>query len=93
VQVPGLEIVPAKTSTHYFFQQAVPTDQGGMSLADKFHDSLVQADNEDRDMITAQATIIAMKPDAPMLPLAMDPALIQFRRLVEEALRAEGQRP
>jgi vanillate O-demethylase monooxygenase subunit len=69
----------------------VPTDQGGMSLADKVYDSLVQAFNEDRDMITAQARIIAMKPEVPMLPLAMDSALIQFRRLVDEALRAEGQ--
>ena len=69
----------------------MPTDQGGTSLVDNVFASLVQAFNEDRDMITAQAQAIAMKPDAPMLPLAMDSALIQFRRLVDEALRAEGQ--
>ncbi|MBL0094238.1 MAG: aromatic ring-hydroxylating dioxygenase subunit alpha [Piscinibacter sp.] len=78
-------------STHYFFQQSVPTDQGGMSLADTVYASLEQAFEEDRAMITAQARTIAMKPDAPMLPLAMDSALIQFRRIVDEALRAEGQ--
>jgi len=80
-----------ETSTHYFFEQAVPSDQGGMGLADVVYVSLQQAFNEDRDMITAQAKAIAAKPDAPMLPLAMDAALIQFRRLVDEALRAEGQ--
>ncbi len=78
-------------STHYFFQQAVPGDQGGAGLADTVYASLVQAFNEDRDMITAQAQVIAMQPDAPMLPLAMDAALLQFRRLVDEALRAEAR--
>ena len=78
-------------STHYFFQQSVPTDQGGASLAGNVYASLVQAFEEDRDMITAQARTIAMNPDAPMLPLAMDAALVQFRRIVDEALRAEGQ--
>jgi hypothetical protein len=47
-----------------------------------------QAFEEDRAMITAQARTIAMKPDAPMLPLAMDSALIQFRRIVDEARRS-----
>ncbi len=79
-----------ENSTHYFFMQGVPTAQGGAGLVDNVFASLVQAFNEDRDMITAQARIIAMKPDAPMLPLAMDSALIQFRRIVDEALRAEA---
>lgn len=78
-------------STHYFFQQSVPTDQGGASLAGNVYASLVQAFEEDRAMITAQARTIAMNPGAPMLPLAMDAALVQFRRIVDEALRAEGQ--
>jgi vanillate O-demethylase monooxygenase subunit len=82
-----------ETSTHYFFMQAAPAALGGAGLVDNIHASLVQAFDEDRDMITAQARIIAMKPDVPMLPLAMDSAVVQFRRLVDEALRAEGQRP
>ncbi len=77
-------------STHYFFQQALPGPQRDQSLVDSIYGSLEQAFNEDRDMITAQARIIAMKPEAPMLPLAMDSALMQFRRLVDEALRAEA---
>jgi len=77
-------------STHYFFQQAFPTGQGGEALIETIYNSLVQAFNEDRDMITAQAKTIAMKPDAPMLALGMDAALVRFRRLVEDALKAES---
>jgi vanillate O-demethylase monooxygenase subunit len=43
-------------------------------------------------MITAQARTIATKPDAPMLPLAMDGALLRFRRLVQAELEAERAR-
>ncbi len=81
-----------ENSTHYFFMQGVPGSQGGAELVDNIYASLVQAFNEDRDMITAQARIIAMKPEAPMLPLAMDAALVRFRRLVEEAIQAEAGR-
>ncbi len=79
-----------ENSTHYFFMQGMPVSQGGMALVDNIYASLVQAFDEDRDMITAQARTIATKPDAPMLPLAMDAALVRFRRLVDEALRAEA---
>ena len=47
--------------------------------------------DEDRDMITAQARNLAVKPGMPMIPLAMDAALIRFRRLVDERLAAERQ--
>lgn len=50
---------------------------------------LLTAFEEDRRMITAQARNIAGNPGAPMLPLAMDSALTQFRRIVERALQAE----
>jgi len=33
--------------------------------------------------------MLAMRPEPPMLPLAMDAALIQFRRIIDEALAAE----
>ncbi len=78
-----------ENSTHYFFMQGVPASQGGPALVDNIYNSIVQAFDEDKEMITAQARIIAMKPDAPMLPLVMDAAVVRFRRLVEEALAAE----
>jgi vanillate O-demethylase monooxygenase subunit len=45
--------------------------------------------HEDRDMITAQARNIALDPHTPMVPLAMDSALTQFRRLIAQAVDAE----
>ena len=45
-------------------------------------------------MITAQARNLELGPHIPMLPLAMDAALLQFRRLVAQAVEAEqGLRP
>ena len=52
-------------------------------------DGLLAAFHEDREMITAQARNMALKPGVPMLPLAMDSALMQFRRLVTMTLDAE----
>ncbi len=80
----------SETSTHYFFQQsprsATPTDP---AVIEGIYQSLVGAFNEDRDMITAQHRSIALDPARPMLPLAMDAALTQFRRLVTLAVEAE----
>jgi vanillate O-demethylase monooxygenase subunit len=78
-----------ETTTHYFFQQSHPTGMGDTTLTQTIFDALIGAFNEDRDMITAQARNIALRPGQPMLPLAMDSALLQFRRLVDEALAAE----
>jgi phenylpropionate dioxygenase-like ring-hydroxylating dioxygenase large terminal subunit len=77
------------TTTHYFFQQSHRTGHGDASVTDSIYNSLVGAFEEDRDMITAQHCNIALKPDAPMLPLAMDSALTQFRRLLSQRLDAE----
>jgi len=49
-------------------------------MTESIYASLVQAFNEDRDMISAQHR--NLDPAQPMLPLAMDAALLQFRRLL-----------
>ena len=77
-------------STHYFFQQSCRADQGDEAMTQTIFESLLQAFNEDRDMITAQARNIARDPDAKMMPLAMDSALLQFRRLIEREIAAES---
>jgi vanillate O-demethylase monooxygenase subunit len=77
-----------ETTTHYFFQQSCRADQGDAQVAKIIYEQLLVAFNEDRDMITAQANNI--DPAKPMLPLAMDAALVRFRRLVDDALRAEA---
>ena len=76
-------------TTHYFFQQSCRADQGDAALAQTIYDSLLAAFDEDRDMITAQARNLAVKPGIPMVALAMDAALVRFRRLVDERLAAE----
>ena len=43
-------------------------------------------------MITAQARNMALNPQARMMPLAIDSALLQFRRLVEREIAAESVR-
>ncbi len=89
------------TSTHYFFQQSHKVggaDGSGLkgeaatAVTESIFNSLVGAFNEDRDMIRAQFETIQRNPDAPMLPLAMDSALTQFRRLLATRLQAEQAR-
>lgn len=88
------------TSTHYFFQQSHklgsgagrPDQAAAQAITDSIFNSLVTAFNEDRDMISAQAAAIALNPGAPMLPLAMDSALLQFRRLLQTRKALENDR-
>ncbi len=77
------------TSTHYFFQQSHRADAGDDSVTEGIYESLVRAFNEDRDMITAQHRTMQASPGARMLPLAMDAAVVRFRRMLEEAVAAE----
>ena len=79
-----------ETSTHYFFQQSHPAGQGDSALTDGIFASLIAAFNEDRDMIGAQYRNILRNPEAPMLPLAIDSALVQFRRLLTQRVSAEN---
>jgi vanillate O-demethylase monooxygenase subunit len=78
-----------ETTTHYFFQQSHRAGEGDERIVQSIFDSLLIAFEEDRAMITAQARTIATDPHAPMVPLAMDAALLRYRRLVEDALAAE----
>ncbi|MEO7337026.1 MAG: aromatic ring-hydroxylating dioxygenase subunit alpha [Caldimonas sp.] len=79
-----------ETSTHYFFQQSHRAGEGDERIVQSIYDSLVGAFNEDRDMISAQARNIALNPAARMMPLAIDSALLQFRRLIDREIAAEA---
>lgn len=70
-------------STHYFFQESHRADQGDATMTQAIYDSLLTAFEEDRQMIQAQARNIARDPQAPMLTLGMDAAVVRFRRLLE----------
>ena len=76
-------------STHYFFQQSHRVGEADDGVVASIYASLEQAFAEDRDMISAQYVNLQRCPDAPMLQLAMDSALIQFRRLLAERLQIE----
>ncbi|MDR7152537.1 vanillate O-demethylase monooxygenase subunit [Hydrogenophaga palleronii] len=76
-------------TTHYFFQQSHPANEGDDTVTESIYNSLIGAFNEDRDMITAQHRNILLSSARPMMPLAMDAALIQFRRLLEARVHAE----
>ncbi len=91
----------SETSTHYFFQQShyLRKEGGGgldeaaaAAVTESIFDSLIGAFNEDRDMIRAQHAVIKLDPQAPMLPLAMDSALAQFRRPLLVRREREAQR-
>lgn len=83
-------------STHYFFQQSHRfnaahqlTSEASQVITESIFNSLIAAFNEDRDMISSQYQNILLKQDLTMLPLAMDSALMQFRRLLDTRLAVE----
>jgi hypothetical protein len=78
-----------ETSTHYFFQQSHPGGPGTEEVTDKIFATLVEAFNEDRDMISAQYENLKRAPERPMRPLYMDAALTQFRKLLSDEHAAE----
>ena len=79
-----------ETSTHYFFQQSYRGEARDEAVVDGIHRNVILAFNEDRDMITAQYRNTQRDPERPMAPLWMDSALMQFRRMLEEAVAAEN---
>jgi vanillate O-demethylase monooxygenase subunit len=60
---------------------------GDASTTAGLYDGLFAAFEEDRKMITAQARNVSSV--TPMVALPMDKALVLFRRITEERLRAE----
>jgi vanillate O-demethylase monooxygenase subunit len=78
-----------ETTTHYFFQQSRRVEDGDHGVAEALYRSLLVAFEEDRAMITAQAEAIAADPGQPMMLLAMDAAVVRYRRLVADMVAAE----
>jgi phenylpropionate dioxygenase-like ring-hydroxylating dioxygenase large terminal subunit len=78
-----------ETSTHYFFQQAYHAPAPILGTTATIFQGLLAAFEEDRSIITAQYRNLLLNPAAPMLPMAMDQALVQFRRLVDSELAKE----
>jgi len=81
-----------ETTTHYFFQQSYHASAPDPETTATIFRGLIAAFEEDRHMITAQHRNIELAPGAPMLPLSMDLALVQFRRLIDSELAREQTR-
>ena len=58
-------------------------------MTQSIYDSLMQAFEEDRNMVTAQHKNMQSPPQSPMMPLHFDAALVQFRKMVSEAKDVE----
>ena len=75
------------TTTHYFFQQSHRSSIADPAVTEAIYQGLVTAFGEDRAMITAQ--YLNIDPEARMLPLAMDAALVQYRRRLQQEVERE----
>ena len=79
-----------ETSTHYFFQQSHPAGVEDQTIKHIIFNSLIEAFNEDRDMITAQFKNLSENAEEQMMPMHFDGALIQFRLMLKAAIAAEN---
>ena len=79
-----------ETSTHYFFQQSHRSTLKDESVKHNMYKTLLEAFNEDRDMITAQFKNLSSDAFENMLPLHFDAALVRFRKMLKEAVDAES---
>ncbi len=76
-------------STHYFFQNSHRAGDGDETTTESIYQGLIDAFEEDKEVISAQYETIKRDPNRPMLPLAIDAGLARFRRLVEREVVAE----
>jgi len=88
----GCQAITPETaqSTHYFFCQPHNFGFEVPGLTQAIHENVVAAFFEDQALIKAQRDTLSLTPDFAPIPLAIDTALIHFRRLVARALEAEA---
>ncbi|MFC3901347.1 vanillate O-demethylase monooxygenase subunit [Acinetobacter marinus] len=76
-------------STHYFFGQARDFALDDHAVSDAIYNGIIQAFNEDKEMILGQQRNIMLNPSHPMKALSVDSALSQFRWLIDKKIKAE----
>ena len=79
------------TATHYFFGHPHDFAIDRPEVTASIHQSVVEAFQEDRAMVTAQARNLALRPDFRMTAIRADQALSRFRWLVERLLAEEAR--
>jgi phenylpropionate dioxygenase-like ring-hydroxylating dioxygenase large terminal subunit len=80
-----------ETSTHYFFTQAHNFHIDKPEVTQALTQALLVAFEEDRDMITAQQRNLALDPGFKMVPLSVDSALSQFRWVLGQLAKQDGE--
>lgn len=78
-----------ENSTHYFFAHAHNFLIDQPQVTEEIHQGVVTAFEEDRALIMAQQRNLALDPDFKMVPLSVDLALTQFRRVVDQLISKE----
>ena len=78
------------SSTHYFFAHPHNFAIEDPQVTQSIHDSVVEAFEEDRTMITLQSRSLSLREDFKMLPIRADEALGRFRWLVAKMLKDEA---
>lgn len=79
-----------ETSTHYFFAHPHNFAIEDPAVTRSIHDSVVEAFEEDRTMITLQSKSLALRSDFKMMSIRADEALGRFRWLVAKMLKEEA---
>lgn len=59
------------------------------AVSDAIYNGIIQAFNEDKEMILGQQRNIMLNPSHPMKALSVDSALSQFRWLIDKKIKAE----
>jgi phenylpropionate dioxygenase-like ring-hydroxylating dioxygenase large terminal subunit len=78
-----------ENSTHYFFAHPHNFSLDQPEVTRSIHQSIVNAFDEDREMITAQQRNLTLDPNFKMMAFGIDAALVQFRWVVNKRLEEE----
>jgi vanillate O-demethylase monooxygenase subunit len=80
-----------ENSTHYFFAHPHNFAIDQPEITHSIHQAVVDAFDEDRDIITAQQKNLSLDPTFKMMPFGIDAALSRFRWVVNQRLEEESK--
>ena len=81
----------SENATHYFFAHPHNFAIDRPEVTASIHESVVAAFKEDREIVTAQARNLALRPDFKLVAIRADQALMQYRWLVDRMLEQEAR--
>lgn len=79
------------TSTHYFFMQAHNFRRQDAVVTESIDQSQKRAFIEDKQILEAQQRMINSSPESPMVAMAADAGLMQYRRMLAELIDLENR--